>query len=92
MRRYPVLNIDSNIEIRCENQEIANAIYNSLLPDNENFPENLYLEMKNTKKSILLSLKFKSNIEKGDSIETMSNTIDEIMEHIGIIKDVIKND
>ena len=48
--------------------------------------------MKNIKKSILLSLEFVSNIEKGDSIETMSNTIDEIMEHIGIIKDVIKND
>ena len=48
--------------------------------------------MKNIKKSILLSLKFKSNVEKGDSIETMSNTIDEIMEHVGIINDVIKND
>ena len=92
MKRYPALNIDSSIEIKCENQEIAHAIYNSLLPDNVNFPENLNLEMRNIKKSILLSLKFKSNMEKGDSIETMSNTIDEIMEHIAIIKDVIEND
>jgi len=92
MKRYPILNIDSTIEIRCQNQDISNAIYNSLLPDNINFPKNLNLEMKNIKNSILLSLKFKSNKEKGDSIETMSNTIDEIMEHVGIINDVIKND
>ncbi|HXT85148.1 MAG TPA: KEOPS complex subunit Pcc1 [Verrucomicrobiae bacterium] len=92
MKRYPILNINSNIEIRCEDQEISEAIYKSLLPDNINFPENLNLEMKDTKKSILLSLKFKSNIEKGDNIETMSNTLEEIIEHVGIIKDVIRND
>jgi len=39
-----------------------------------------------------LRLKCTPDIENGESINTLSNTVDEILEHIGIIKNVIKND
>jgi hypothetical protein len=67
------------------------VIHDSLLPDNINFPKNLEFDMKKNDSSISIKLKFSSNMEE-KNIETLLNTFDEIMEHTGIIKDVIKND
>jgi hypothetical protein len=92
MKKYPNLNIDSVIEIKCQDFKESKAIYNSLLPDNISFPKNLELDMKTTESSVLLRLKLTSNIEKENNMGTLLNTVDEIMEHVGIIKNVIKND
>ena len=92
MKKFPNLNIDSNIEIRCKDNKESKAIYVSLEPDNINFPKNLELEMKTINSLILLKLKFYSDIGKENSTGALLNTVDEILEHIGIIKNVIKND
>ncbi|MER5175018.1 MAG: KEOPS complex subunit Pcc1 [Candidatus Nitrosocosmicus sp.] len=90
MKKYPNLNIDTTIEIKCQDNRESKAIYDSLLPDNIDFPKNLEMDMKTIESLILLRLKFTSNIEKENNIETMLNTVDELMEHIKIIKNVIK--
>jgi len=92
MKKRPNLNIDTTIEIGCKDNKESKVIYDALVPDNINFPKNLELEMKTINSSILLKLKFYSDIEKEDSTGTLLNTVDEILEHIGIIKNVIKND
>jgi hypothetical protein len=92
MKKFPDLNIDATIEIGCKDNKESKAIYVSLEPDNINFPKNLELEMKTINSSILLKLKFYSDIEKENNTGTLINTVDEILEHIGIIKNVIRND
>ena len=92
MKKLPDLNIDSTIVIKCQDERESKVIYESLLPDNIDFPKNLELDMESIESLILLRLKFTSNIEKQNNIGTLLNTVDEIMEHIGIIKNVIKND
>ena len=92
MKKFPNLNIDTSIEIGCKDNKESRAIYVSLEPDNINFPKNLELEMKTINSSILLKLKFYSDVEKENNTGTLINTVDEILEHIGIIKNVIKND
>ena len=92
MKKFPDLNIDATIEIGCKDNKESKAIYVSLEPDNTNFPKNLELEMKTINSSILLKLKFYSDIEKENNAGSLINTVDEILEHIGIIKNVIRND
>jgi hypothetical protein len=48
--------------------------------------------MKTIESGILLQLKFTTSNEKENNMGTLLNTVDEIMEHIGIIKNVIKDD
>ncbi len=92
MKKLSPLHIDTIIEIKCQDNVESKAIYNSLLPDNIDFPKNLELDMGSIESLVLLRLKFTSNNEKQNNIGTLLNTVDEIMEHIGIIKNVIKND
>ena len=92
MKKFPNLNIDATIEIECKDNKESKVIYDSLVPDNINFPKNLELEMKTINSLILLKLKFYSDIGKENSTGALLNTVDEILEHIGIIKNVIKND
>lgn len=92
MKKFPNLNINTTIKIKCQNNKESKAIYDSLLPDNRDFPNNLQMNMTATDSSFILKLKFISNLEKENSIYTLSNTVDEIMEHIGVIKNVIEND
>jgi hypothetical protein len=92
MKKFLDLNIDATIEIICQDNIESKVIHDSLLPDNIGFPKNLEFLMKTTDSSVSLKLKFSSNIEEKNSMETLLNTFDEIMEHTGIIKNVIKND
>ena len=92
MKRFPSLNIDTTIKIKCQNDRESKAIYDSLTPDNNNFPNNLEMDMETIDSSLLLKLKFTSDSQKENSVDTLSNTIDEIMEHIEIVKNVIEND
>jgi tRNA threonylcarbamoyladenosine modification (KEOPS) complex Pcc1 subunit len=92
MKRFPNLNVNATIEIKCQDEKESKVIYDSLLPDNKNFPNNLEMDMQTKESLFHLRLKYISNIENGKDINTLLNTVDEILEHIGIIKDVIKND
>jgi hypothetical protein len=92
MKKHLNLNIDTTIEIKCQDDKESKVIYDSLFPDNIDLPKNLEIDMKTNESLILLRLKFISNNEKQNSIGTLLNTVDEIMDHIGIIKNVIKND
>ena len=91
MKKFPNLNINTTIEIKCKDCKESKVIHDSLLPDNIDIPKNLELGMKIFNSSISLELKFTSNIEE-NNIETLLNTFDEMMEHTIIIKNVIKND
>jgi hypothetical protein len=92
MKKFPNLNIDATIKIKCQDQKESKVIYGSLLPDNIDFPKKLELNMKAIESGILLQLKFTTSNEKENNMGTLLNTVDEIMEHIGIIKNVIKDD
>jgi tRNA threonylcarbamoyladenosine modification (KEOPS) complex Pcc1 subunit len=92
MEKFPSINIDATVEIKCKDKKESKAIHDSLLPDNIDIPKNLKLDMKMAGSSIALEIKFSSNIGDGKNIETLLNTFDELMEHAGIIGNVIKND
>ena len=92
MKKFPNLNVNATIEIKCQDERESKVIYDSLLPDNKNFPKNLEMDYASRRISFFIEIKVSPDIEKGESINTLSNTVDEILEHIGIIKNVIKND
>lgn len=92
MNMFPNLNINTIIKIKCKDDKESKSIYDSLLPDNKDFPKNLEMDMETQGSLFSIKLKFISSFEKENSIDTLSNTIDEIMEHIGIVKNVIEND
>jgi tRNA threonylcarbamoyladenosine modification (KEOPS) complex Pcc1 subunit len=88
----PGFNIHLTIEIGCQKDKESKAIYNSLIPDNIDLPDNLKIGMEVQERLLLLKIMFNPNISKENDINTLISTIDEIMEHIEIIKNVIEND
>ena len=80
------INVRSVIEIKFSNNAEMNAIMKALIPDNVNFPKGLSMQMFSKGNNILL-LEFFCNVE----IETLLNTIDEVLDHISIAKKVITN-
>ncbi|MDQ4072823.1 MAG: hypothetical protein M3162_00825 [Thermoproteota archaeon] len=87
--QIPGFNINSTIEIGCHKDKESSAIYNSLIPDNIDLPDNIKIDMETQEKLLLLKIKFTPNTSKENDINTLISTIDEIMEHIEIIKNVI---
>jgi tRNA threonylcarbamoyladenosine modification (KEOPS) complex Pcc1 subunit len=85
----PGFNIYSTIEIGCPKEKESVAIYNSLIPDNIDLPDNLKIGMETQEKSLVLKIMYTSTISKENDINSLLSTIDEIMEHIEIIKNVI---
>ena len=63
-----------------------NAIMKALIPDNVNFPKGLSMRMFYKDNNILF-LEFFCNV----GIETLLNTIDEVLDHISMAKKVIAN-
>ena len=57
----------------------------ALIPDNVNFPKGL--SMKSSSQDDTLVLEFLSN----NGINTLANTIDEVLEHISIARKVIND-
>ena len=45
MKKFPNLNVNATIEIKCQDERESKVIYDSLLPDNKNFPKNLEMDM-----------------------------------------------
>jgi hypothetical protein len=77
--------ISVNIEIEFAKVKERDAILNTLLPDNINFPDELSMEMSVNKKSLMINT-------SSTKIDTMINTINEILHHISLAKKVIKHD
>jgi tRNA threonylcarbamoyladenosine modification (KEOPS) complex Pcc1 subunit len=74
-----------NIEIEFAKVKERDAILDTLLPDNINFPNELSMEMSVNDKSLMINT-------SSTKIDTMINTIDEILQHISLAKKVIKYD
>jgi hypothetical protein len=78
--------LTSVIEIKFSKKAEMNAIMKALIPDNINFPSGLSMQMFSKDNNILL-LEFFCNV----GIETLLNTVDEVLDHISIAKKVITN-
>jgi len=78
--------VTSVIEIKFSKKAEMNAVMKALIPDNINFPKGLSMRMFSTDNNILL-LELFCNV----GIETLLNTVDEILDHISIAKKVITN-
>ena len=78
------LKITSVIEIKFSKKTEINAIMKALIPDNVNFPKGLSMEMFSNNNNTLL-IKFFCNIK----IETLINTVDEVLNLISLAKKVI---
>lgn len=74
-----------NIEIEFTEVKERDAILNTLLPDNINFPKELSMEMSINNKSLMINT-------SSTKIDTMINTINEILYHISLAKQVIQYD
>ena len=77
--------ISINIEIEFAEVKERDAILNTLLPDNINFPKELSMDMSINNKSLMINT-------SSTKIDTMINTINEILYHISLAKQVIKYD
>lgn len=76
-----------HMELDLQNEEIRDSIMKSLIPDNINFPRGLEMEMHSVSENMLV-VSFDSHI----SIETIANTVDEILSHISIGYMVLEDD
>ncbi len=77
--------ISVNIEIEFAKVKERDAILNTLLPDNINFPDELSIKMSVNNNSLIINT-------YSTKIDTMINTINEILHHISLATKVIKND
>ena len=75
------------IELDLEDEGKRDAIMKSLIADNINFPQGLEMQMHSLPENIL-SIEFNSD----GSIETITNTVDEVLSHISIGKMVLNDD
>jgi hypothetical protein len=75
------------MELDLADEGKRDAIMKSLIADNINFPEGLEMQMHSQSENIL-SIEFDSD----GSIETISNTVDEVLSHISIGKMVLNDD
>jgi hypothetical protein len=78
--------VTSVVEIKFSKKAEMNAIMKALIPDNINFPKGLSMQMFSKDNNILL-LEFFCNV----GIETLLNTVDEVLDHVSIAKKVITN-
>jgi tRNA threonylcarbamoyladenosine modification (KEOPS) complex Pcc1 subunit len=77
--------ISINIEIEFAKENERDAILNTLLPDNINFPDDLSMKMSVNNKSLMINT-------SSTKIDTLISTIDEILHHISLAKKVINHD
>jgi tRNA threonylcarbamoyladenosine modification (KEOPS) complex Pcc1 subunit len=74
------------IEIPVKNERVANAIKDSLLPDNVKIPKGLSIEIKAEKDQLIIE------ISSEVKLQTFIGTVDEIFEHINIGKELLSSD
>ncbi|MGC2307996.1 MAG: hypothetical protein WA461_06315 [Nitrososphaeraceae archaeon] len=79
--------ITIDIELDLEDECKRDAIMKSLIADNTNFPQGLEMHMHSLSENMLI-IEFSTE----GSIETVSNTVDEVLSHISIGKMVLNDD
>jgi uncharacterized protein YpiB (UPF0302 family) len=84
----PLLEITLIIELTFSKQSETEAILKALAPDNINFPKDLSMEMSSKDNNTTIFIKFSSSTE----IETLINTVDEVLQDISLAKKVIIRD
>ncbi|MGH9994426.1 MAG: hypothetical protein ACRD4J_04220 [Nitrososphaeraceae archaeon] len=87
MQESLINKITIDIELDLEDERKRDAIMKSLVADNINFPQGLEMHMHPLSQNMLL-IQFSTE----GSIETVSNTVDEILSHISIGKMVLNDD
>jgi hypothetical protein len=75
--------IKASIELKFEQSQRIKPIVDALGPDNINFPEGLSLDMKGLDNVLYIE------VSSDGKIETLLNTIDEVLEHISLANKVI---
>jgi hypothetical protein len=78
--------------MKCSNESEAIVIYNSLISDNIGIPAFMNLDMRIDQRDFLLYIRFTQGENRENNINTLVNTIDEIMEHISLVRNVISID
>ena len=73
-----------NLKLQFSSVIERKSIMKALQPDNVNFPHGLSLEMYDDDECLIITI-------KGNKIETITNTIDEMLQHISIAKEVIND-
>ena len=71
------------IEMRFSKKSEAHAIMKALIPDNVNFPKGLSMDMSSKKNTLLIEFSCTTGLE------TLVNTIDEVLDHVLLAKKVI---
>ena len=92
MQKDPDICIDTKIVIECKDEKDVQTIFKTLNHDNKEFPKGLEMEVQTNRTQFLLKVAFRDNNGEKNNINTLINTIEEIMEHIAIIKEVTKID
>jgi len=87
MQESLINKITIDIELDLEDEGKRDAIMKSLVADNINFPQGLEMHMHPLSRNMLF---IQFSIE--GSIETVSNTVDEVLSHISIGKMVLNDD
>jgi hypothetical protein len=80
-----LIEVKVHIEIRLSGKSELRAILSALVPDNVNFPRGLSMKMSSRDNTLVLE--FLSKV----GINTLLNTVDEVLEHISIARKVIDN-
>ena len=86
------LSVETEIVMKCSNESEAIVIYNSLISDNIGIPAFMNLDMRIDQRDFLLHIRFTQGENRENNINTLVNTIDEIMEHISLVRNVISID
>ena len=77
--------IQVHVKIRLSGKSELQAIMKALMPDNVNFPKGLSMKIFSQNNTLVLELLSKIGIN------TLLNTIDEVLEHILIARSVIRD-
>ena len=78
------LRISMKLELQFSSDIEKKSIMKALQPDNINFPHGLVLEMHDNNDLMIIEI-------ESSKIETLTNTIDEILQHISIAREVIND-
>lgn len=71
------------VEITFSRKSEMEAIMKALIPDNVNFPKGLSMDMSSKKNTLLIEFSCTTGLE------TLVNTIDEVLDHVLLAKKVI---
>ena len=71
------------VEITFSRESEMKAIMKALIPDNVNFPKGLSMDMSSKKNTLLIEFSCTTGLE------TLVNTIDEVLDHVMLAKKVI---